>query len=220
MRWVLVMMLGSFLSWGTLKSTRMKIRLSFRSTPSILSLFKSPAGSASDAAAVESSRAATPGRTLPSNNSKEAPPPVLQWDTLSTVSYFLQAVAVSPPPITVTAPASVTSTILSIILLVPASKGAISKTPMGPFQTMVFDFAMAASLSSMDLGPMSRPKKPSGTPLSRSPFTISPSSPNFELQTKSTGRTISTPFFFAFSMISGTSLEPGSSNRDAPISQP
>merc|ERR1712107_521694 len=101
-----------------------------------------------------SSRAATPGRSLPSKSSKEAPPPVLQCDTLSTVLYFLQAVAVSPPPITEMAPASVTSTILSIILLVPASKGAISKTPIGPFQTMVLDLAMAASFSSMDLGPI------------------------------------------------------------------
>mmetsp|Transcript_73480 Transcript_73480/g.195277 ORF Transcript_73480/g.195277 Transcript_73480/m.195277 type:complete len:210 (-) Transcript_73480:862-1491(-) len=121
---------------------------------------------------------------------------------------------------TVIAPPSVTSTILSIIRLVPASNAPISNTPIGPFQTIVFDFAMAASLSSMDFGPMSRPRKPSGTPLSRSPFWISPSSPNLELHTKSTGNTISTPFFFAFSMIPGTSLEPGSSKRDAPISQP
>merc|ERR1712012_524016 len=65
-----------------------------------------------------SSRAATPGKSLPSSNSREAPPPVLQCDTLSTVLYFLQAVAVSPPPITEIAPAAVTSTILSIIPLV------------------------------------------------------------------------------------------------------
>ena len=39
-RAVLVMMLGSFLSWGTLKSTRMKTRLSLRSTSSIFVLAK------------------------------------------------------------------------------------------------------------------------------------------------------------------------------------
>merc|ERR1719512_31460 len=111
-----------------------------------------------------SSRAATPGNNLPSSSSREAPPPVLQCDTLSIVLYFLQAVAVSPPPITEIAPTAVTSTILSIIFLVPASKAPISKTPIGPFQTMVLDLAIAASFSSMDLGPMSKPKNPSGTP--------------------------------------------------------
>mmetsp|Transcript_73045 Transcript_73045/g.129370 ORF Transcript_73045/g.129370 Transcript_73045/m.129370 type:complete len:229 (-) Transcript_73045:35-721(-) len=37
-RAVLVMIVGSFLSWGTLKSTRMKTRLSFTSTSSIFNL--------------------------------------------------------------------------------------------------------------------------------------------------------------------------------------
>merc|ERR1712154_745444 len=87
---------------------------------------------------------------------------------------FLQAVAVSPPPITETAPAAVTSTIFSIIFLVPASKAAISNTPIGPFHTIVLDLAIAASLSSMDLGPMSSPRKPSGTPVLMSPSLISP----------------------------------------------
>merc|ERR1712107_646159 len=120
-----------------------------------------------------SSRAATPGNNLPSSSSREAPPPVLQCDTLSTVLYFLQAVAVSPPPITEMAPFSVASTMLSIITLVPASKAPISKTPMGPFQTMVLDLAIAASFSSIDLGPMSKPRNPSGTPVLVSPGLIS-----------------------------------------------
>eukprot|EP00965_Chrysotila_dentata_P206871 6183793-Pleurochrysis_carterae.AAC.1 len=51
---------------------------------------------------------------------------------LSSVPYFLQQVAVSPPPMTVTTPLRVASTIASIIDLVPASKEAISKTPIGP----------------------------------------------------------------------------------------
>mmetsp|Transcript_14964 Transcript_14964/g.20109 ORF Transcript_14964/g.20109 Transcript_14964/m.20109 type:complete len:200 (-) Transcript_14964:47-646(-) len=160
---------------------------------------------------VSSSSAATPGRSLPSSSSRDAPPPVLQCETLSMVLYFLHAVAVSPPPITEIAPASVTSTILSIILLVPASKAPISNTPMGPFHTMVFDFAIAASFSSMDLGPMSRPRKPSGTPVLMSPILISPSSPNLEEHTKSTGKISSTPFSAAFFLISGTSLAPSSS---------
>merc|ERR1712187_1089138 len=60
--------------------------------------------------------AATPGKFLPSKSSKEAPPPVLQCVTLSSVPYFLHAVAVS-------------ATTASINSLVPASKLAISKTP-------------------------------------------------------------------------------------------
>mmetsp|Transcript_48508 Transcript_48508/g.110499 ORF Transcript_48508/g.110499 Transcript_48508/m.110499 type:complete len:203 (-) Transcript_48508:868-1476(-) len=149
-----------------------------------------------------SSSVATPGKTFPSSNSKEAPPPVLQCVTLSSVSYFLHAVAVSPPPMTVTVPLLVTSTILSIIDFVPISNAFISKTPMGPFQTMVFDLAMAAALFAMDSGPQSKPMKPPGTPSASLADLISPSSPNFEEHTKSTGSTISTPLALALSMIS------------------
>ena len=42
---------------------------------------------------------------------------------------FLQQVAVSPPPITVTTPAPVAATTASIIALVPDSNEAISNTP-------------------------------------------------------------------------------------------
>merc|ERR1719277_634024 len=102
-------------------------------------------------------RAATPGSTLPSNNSNEAPPPVLQWLTLSSVSYFLHAVAVSPPPITVMVPAAVASTTASIRDFVPVSNFAISKTPIGPFQMIVLESITAFLLASMDAGPQSRP---------------------------------------------------------------
>ena len=74
----------------------------------------------------------TPGSSLPSRSSREAPPPVEQWLTLVSVSYFLQAVAVSPPPMTVMAPLAVTATTSSMRRLVPPSNLAISKTPMGP----------------------------------------------------------------------------------------
>mmetsp|Transcript_118959 Transcript_118959/g.348388 ORF Transcript_118959/g.348388 Transcript_118959/m.348388 type:complete len:212 (+) Transcript_118959:906-1541(+) len=158
-----------------------------------------------------SSNAATPGNTLPSSSSRDAPPPVLQWVTLSSVSYFLQAVAVSPPPITVIAPDFVTSTILSIIAFVPFSNVFISKTPIGPFQMIVFDFAMAAAFFATDSGPQSSPMNPSGTPLCKVAVLTSPFSPNSDEQTKSTGRTISTPFAFALSMISWTILAPSSS---------
>mmetsp|Transcript_20625 Transcript_20625/g.55190 ORF Transcript_20625/g.55190 Transcript_20625/m.55190 type:complete len:209 (+) Transcript_20625:805-1431(+) len=158
-----------------------------------------------------SSSVATPGRTLPSSSSRDAPPPVLQCVTLSSVSYFLHAVAVSPPPMTVTQPALVTSTMVSIMDFVPFSNAFISKTPMGPFQIMVLDRLMASAFLSTDSGPQSRPMKPAGTPSASLELTISPSSPNFEEITKSTGSTISTPSFLAFSMISGTILAPSSS---------
>mmetsp|Transcript_56230 Transcript_56230/g.174390 ORF Transcript_56230/g.174390 Transcript_56230/m.174390 type:complete len:216 (+) Transcript_56230:45-692(+) len=170
-----------------------------------------PAPPAPVAFAGASSSAATPGSTLPSRSSSEAPPPVLQWVTLSSVSYFLQAVAVSPPPMTVMQPVLVTSTILSIIIFVPFSNFFISNTPIGPFQMMVLDFSMAAALRFTDSGPQSRPMKPSGTPLARVASLISPPSPNSEEQTKSTGSTISTPFSLALSMISCTILAPSSS---------
>mmetsp|Transcript_8825 Transcript_8825/g.16107 ORF Transcript_8825/g.16107 Transcript_8825/m.16107 type:complete len:285 (-) Transcript_8825:580-1434(-) len=167
-----------------------------------------------------SSSAATPGSTLPSRSSREAPPPVEQCVTLSSVSYFLQAVAVSPPPMTVTAPDFVTSTILSIITFVPVSKAAISKTPIGPFHTMVLLLAMVFEFKALLSGPQSKPMKPSGIPLANVAVLISPSSPNFEEMTKSTGSTISTPFAFAFSMISGTILAPSSSKSELPIAMP
>merc|ERR1719387_1779256 len=85
-----------------------------------------------------------PGKSLPSRSSNDAPPPVEQCVTLSSVSYFLHAVAVSPPPITVTHPALVASTTASIIDFVPTANLSISKTPIGPFQMIVLDSAMAA----------------------------------------------------------------------------
>lgn len=48
--------------------------------------------------------------TLPSKSSKDAPPPVETKETLSSVLYFTQQVAVSPPPITVKTPLVVAST--------------------------------------------------------------------------------------------------------------
>ena len=50
------------------------------------------------------SRAATPGKILPSNNSKLAPPPVLMWLILPPRPAWFTALTESPPPITVVAP--------------------------------------------------------------------------------------------------------------------
>jgi len=49
-------------------------------------------------------RVVTPGNSRPSSNSREAPPPVETWLTLSSVPYLAAQVAVSPPPIIVMAP--------------------------------------------------------------------------------------------------------------------
>merc|ERR1712113_199029 len=114
----------------------------------------------------------------------EAPPPVLQWVTLSIVLYFLQAVAVSPPPMTETAPFSVAPTTASMRDLVPPSNLPISKTPIGPFQMMVFDDSTAALFNLLDSGPQSNPMKPSGMPSALVTSFTSPSSPNFEEATK------------------------------------
>jgi hypothetical protein len=46
----------------------------------------------------------------------------------------------------------------------------------------------------IDFGPQSRPMNPSGTPVSIVASPISPSSPNLDEVTKSTGRVISTFF--------------------------
>src|SRR5205085_803650 len=51
-------------------------------------------------------KAATPGSTLPSRNSSEAPPPVDTCETLLATPAFFTAEAEAPPPTMVVAPAS------------------------------------------------------------------------------------------------------------------
>merc|ERR1712007_323200 len=106
----------------------------------------------------------------------EAPPPVLQCVTLSMVPYFLQAVAVSSPPMTETAPFSVAPTTASMRDFVPVSNLPISKTPIGPFQIIVFDASTAALFNASDFGPQSSPMKPSGMPSPMVTVLTSPSS--------------------------------------------
>jgi hypothetical protein len=57
------------------------------------------------AAVHASSRQATPGRTLPSRSSREAPPPVEMWLILSARPAASTAATESPPPMMVVAPA-------------------------------------------------------------------------------------------------------------------
>src|ERR1700691_5410642 len=99
-------------------------------------------------------RASTPGSFLPSKNSRDAPPPVEMWVILSATPAAWTAATESPPPtMEVAPPLSATAW---AILNVPLAKGKTSKTPMGPFQTMVRAVEMASENSSSDLGPMSR----------------------------------------------------------------
>ena len=74
-------------------------------------------------------------------NSSEAPPPMETWSILSASPNLLSAATESPPPATVT-PGH--SAMASATALVPAANGAISNTPMGPFQKTVPASAMSA----------------------------------------------------------------------------
>src|ERR1017187_3402364 len=97
--------------------------------------------------------ASTPGSFLPSRNSSDAPPPVEMWEILSATPAALTAATLSPPPtIEVAAPLSATA---SAIFLVPLANASISKTPIGPFHTMVRALPISVQNNSIDLGPMS-----------------------------------------------------------------
>src|SRR5690606_1745417 len=80
------------------------------------------------------SSAATAGRVLPSRNSRNAPPPVEMYDTLSAMPYLSTAASVSPPPAMENA---AESAIALARVRVPLPKASNSNTPTGPFQTTV-----------------------------------------------------------------------------------
>src|SRR6476646_2265885 len=63
----------------------------------------------------------------------------------------------SPPPTMDVAPMLVATATALAISSVPLAKAGISKTPMGPFQTMVLALAISAANEAMVLGPISRP---------------------------------------------------------------
>src|SRR5216683_2247348 len=90
-----------------------------------------------------SCKAATPGRTRPSRNSSEAPPPVETWVILSAAPACSTVAAESPPPMIVVAPALVRSANISIIALVPLAKAGHSATPSVPLKTIVCASARA-----------------------------------------------------------------------------
>src|SRR5204863_1694140 len=104
--------------------------------------------------------ASTPGNCFPSRNSSDAPPPVEMWEILSATPAAFTAETESPPPTIEVAPAF--SATACATLNVPLAKGDISKTPMGPFQTIVAARETSSENSSMDSGPISRPIRLSG----------------------------------------------------------
>src|SRR5215813_7947434 len=109
-------------------------------------------------------RAATPGSVRPSRNSRKAPPAVEMYPILSLTPAALTAAMVSPPPITLNAGAEATARAMATV---PAANGGFSKTPIGPFHTIVLAVASTAVKRSTVRGPMSRPIWVSG--ISRMP---------------------------------------------------
>ena len=55
------------------------------------------------------------------------------------------------------APADVAAATARAISSVPLANAGISKTPIGPFHTMVFAFAISAEYAAIVFGPMSSP---------------------------------------------------------------
>src|SRR5215467_595918 len=98
--------------------------------------------------------ASTPGSFLPSRNSSDAPPPVEMCVILSATPAAFTAATLSPPPmIEVAAPLSATA---RAIFFVPLANASISKTPIGPFHTMVRASLISSEKSSIVFGPISR----------------------------------------------------------------
>ena len=83
--------------------------------------------------------AATPGSSLPSSSSSEAPPPVETQSIRSARPASSTARTESPPPTTVCASASATACATAFV---PSANRGHSKTPIGPFQKTVFASAI------------------------------------------------------------------------------
>src|SRR5699024_5416554 len=130
----------------------------------------------------------TPGRVLPSRNSKDAPPPVEMWlKPASSKPRVRTDAAESPPPTTVKEPLlAVASIIACATPAVPCANASISNTPIGPFQNTVLDEARTSANASTDFGPISNDIQPSGVP-SNSTTLFPASAANLEAATLSTG---------------------------------
>src|SRR5690554_849500 len=90
--------------------------------------------------------AATPGSSLPSRNSREAPPPVEICVILPASPKRSTAAAESPPPIMVVAVETARALATSFV---PAANWGSSNTPIGPFQMTVRAFLISVIYSSI-----------------------------------------------------------------------
>src|SRR5688572_11704598 len=106
-----------------------------------------------------SNNAATPGNSLPSKNSSDAPPPVETCVICLARPAFLTALAESPPPMTVVA---LDSANIFANAKVPSANFGISNTPTGPFQTINLAPLNAVLYNSKVFGPTSNMRQPAG----------------------------------------------------------
>src|SRR5207249_4568143 len=96
--------------------------------------------------------ASTPGSFMPDKNSSDAPPPVEICVILDATPACVTAATESPPPTIDVARDVATARAISSV---PWANCGISKTPMGPFQTIVFERAISRANSARVAGPMS-----------------------------------------------------------------
>src|SRR5215468_2974638 len=78
--------------------------------------------------------ASTPGSFCPDKNSREAPPPVDMWLIFDSTPACTTAAAESPPPTMENAGESATARAMANV---PCENLGFSKTPIGPFHTIV-----------------------------------------------------------------------------------
>src|ERR1041384_3881180 len=175
-----------------------------------------PVGREQEASGHASSSAATPGSTLPSRNSSEAPPPVETWLIRSASPACATAAAESPPPTIVTAPSAVASAIAAAMTRVPPSNGGVSNTPIGPFQSTVPALLSRVANAMADAGSMSYIAKPSGTLLLGTVSVVMPSRSS-GATTQPVGRTTLSP---ARCMRPRASSTRSSSTSDLPVARP
>src|SRR5450432_3167210 len=142
--------------------------------------------------------ASTPGSFLPSRNSRLAPPPVEMWVIWSATPAWLMADTASPPPMMEMA-ALLAATALARALVPTANLGN-SKTPAGPFHTMVRAVETTSSMAATDLGPMSRPCQSAGKFTEVSQGWVLASGANASARTLSTGSRRLTPLALALSI--------------------
>jgi hypothetical protein len=118
----------------------------------------------------------------------------------------------SPPPSTVYALASAQARATP---RVPAAKGSISKTPIGPFHRTVFAPAITSPNRATESGPMSRPMRSAGIS-SAGTIRVAASGSIAAAATTSTGRWIVTPRRRACSTAARTLSIRSSSTSDRP----